>query len=404
MKNIKENLLLFQELIGCNHNLYFWSYSPDFELLHSNCPRELIDSDSIFLINQAEPLLTYAQNGHYPFILDSFLNLLWIADFEWEEDKLQKIHIIGPAFSGRNSYQQLKHKLDQRNFSVTAKLAVLKRLDSIPILPTNLLFQYAIMLHYCITGEKISSQNLQYTSHYEENEIHEDLQGISNEHRGIWVAEQAFLNMLREGNPDYKDALEKSISLSSGVKFDVGDSLRQAKNNLLVLLTLCSRTAIEGGLSPTISYTLCDYYTQRSEDSGTISELSLLCRTMLEDYVQRVRQAKLDIDISKSVQSCCDYISTHMSEKFSIASLASRAGYTEYYFSRKFKQEMKMSINDYINQEKIRQAKLLLSSTTMKIQDISEELSFSSRSYFSDTFQKITGISPSEYRNLHLKI
>jgi len=404
MKNISENLSLFQELISCNHKLYFWSYSPDFKLLHTNCPEDLIDSDSIFLINQSKPLLTYAQNGHYPFILESFLNILWIADFEWEQDNLQIIHILGPVFSGRNSYQQLKHKLDQRNFSVPAKLAVLKQLDSIPILPTNLLFQYAIMLHYCITEEKISSQHLQYSSLFDEDKATEDIQKISDEHRGIWVAEQAFLNMLREGNPNYKDALEKSSSLSSGMKSDLGNSLRHAKNNLIVLLTLCSRASIEGGLSPSISYTLCDYYTKRSEDADTISELTLLCRTLLEDFIQRVRQAKQNTDISTPVQSCCEYISTHITKDMSISSLASRAGYTEYYFSRKFKQEMKMSISDYVNQEKIRQAKLLLSSTNMKIQDISEELSFGSRSYFYNIFQKATGCSPSEYRKTHLKI
>ena len=34
----------------------------------------------------------------------------------------------------------------------------------------------------------------------------------------------------------------------------------------------------------------------------------------------------------------------------------------------------------------------------MSVQEISDELSFGSRSYFSSTFQRETGISPSEYR------
>jgi AraC-like DNA-binding protein len=280
---------------------------------------------------------------------------------------------------------------------------VLKQLDTVPIIPTNLLFQYAIMLHYCITEEKITSQDLQYSSRYEE-EKPDDIQNISEEHRGIWAAEQEFLNMIREGSSNYKEALEKSSFLSSGVKFDTGDSLRKSKNNFLVLLTLCSRATIEGGLSPAISYTLFDYYIQRCEDADSISELTLLCRTMLEDFIQRVQITKQNAAISKSVQSCCDYICANIAERLSIDFLANRAGYTEYYFSRKFKQEMQMTISDYIKNEKIRQAKLLLSSTTKGIQEISDDLSFSSRSYFSDSFQKNTGISPSEYRKLHLKI
>ncbi len=105
--------------------------------------------------------------------------------------------------------------------------------------------------------------------------------------------------------------------------------------------------------------------------------------------MQRVRQARVNSAISKTVQSCCDYISVHVNEKLSIEFLSQRAGYTEYYFSRKFKQETGYSISEYIKREKIRKAQTLLSSTNMSILEISNELSFSSRSYFSDTFQKI---------------
>ena len=301
--NVHNNLKLFQELISCSHKLYLWSYTPDLTLISTNCPTDMIDGNSFFMINQSEPLLKYAQNGHRPFVMDSFLNILWIADFEWEGDDLQKIHMIGPTFSGGNSYQKLKEKLDAHNLSVQAKIAVLKQLDEIPILPTNLLFQYAIMLHYCITEEKISSQDLQYPAMLSEEEGPKDIQNISDEHPGIWASEQMLVKMFREGNPNYKDALEKSSTLSSGVKFNSGDSLRHSKNNMIVLLTLCSRAAIEGGLSPSISYTLCDYYTQRCEDAGSISEMTILSRTMLEDYMQRVRQARADSAISRTVQS-----------------------------------------------------------------------------------------------------
>lgn len=124
---------------------------------------------------------------------------------------------------------------------------------------------------------------------------------------------------------------------------------------------------------------------------------------MLDDYIQRVRSTKESTGISQATLNCCDYISTHLSDNLSIDFLASRAGYTEYYFSRKFKQETGMSIREYINQEKMHKAKILLSSTTMSILEIGTELGFNSRSYFSDTFQKMIGTSPGEYRKMHLK-
>ena len=57
----------------------------------------------------------------------------------------------------------------------------------------------------------------------------------------------------------------------------------------------------------------------------------------------------------------------------------------------------------YIRQKKTEEAKLLLSGTRMSISEISDELSFSSRSYFFSSFQKETGMSPTKYRQLYTK-
>ena len=94
----------------------------------------------------------------------------------------------------------------------------------------------------------------------------------------------------------------------------------------------------------------------------------------------------------------------HPKENFSIADFAKRTGYTEYYFSHKFKQEIGMSISEYIRKVKIEQACILLAGTHMGIQEISDELGFTSRSYFSSSFQKESGMSPSEYRRKNSKL
>ncbi len=404
--NVRKNLDLFQELISCSHKLYLWSYSPDMKLIHTNCPTADRSGDYIFMDDLIDHILDYAKTGHYPLIMSTFLNILWVIALERNRETLKSIQILGPMFSGANSQQKIKEMLDKRQWSVHSKINVIKGLDQIPIIPSNLLFQYTYMLHYCVSGEKISNKDLQYKSFPSREKTQEDdsIDKISEEHLGIWASEQNFLNMIRTGNPDYQRALDKSSFLSSGIKVTSNDSLELAKCNVFVLLTLVSRAAIEGGLSPAVSYNLCDYYSQRVIDAGSTSETSLLAHTMLEDYVTRIQEVHGNMEISKTVQSCCDYITTHINEKFTIDFLAARAGYTEYYFSRKFKQEMGMSISEYIKQEKIKQAALLLSTTTMSIQDISNELSFSSRSYFSDIFQKLTGESPGEYRKKNLKI
>ncbi|MBD5457649.1 MAG: AraC family transcriptional regulator [Lachnospiraceae bacterium] len=405
--NLKEKLDFFHQIIQCNHNLSLHSYEPELILTHSNIMQAAAsnDDDALLLLSLGEPIRKHIENGiHEPLFIDDHLGLIWIVAFEYEENSLRGIHTLGPAYSGRNSYQNIKKELDKHDLSVSNRIKVFKLFDHIPIIPTNQLFQYAVMLHYCVTGRRITTNDLHFSEKASEKPSSSEISLITKEHRGIWMAEQEFMNMLREGNPNYLDAIARANSLSDGPRFDVGDSLRRAKSTSIVLLTLCSRAAIEGGVNPSVAYTLNDYYMQMIEDCKNIAETSATCYTLMEDYVQRVQQEKAKNAISGQMRSICDYIAIHIKEKLSITQLAEQAGYTEYYFSHKFKNEIGYSVADYIKHEKIQQAKLLLSGTKMSIQEISDELSFGSRSYFSSSFQKETGLSPSEYREQNIKL
>ena len=176
------------------------------------------------------------------------------------------------------------------------------------------------------------------------------------------------------------------------------DPLRQAKTSIIVFTSLCTRAAIEGGLSPEQAYSLGDNYIQSAESSKDISELSALSNIMYDDFIHRVHDCRVNPQYSKPIQECCDYIELYVEDKLGIAELAARVGYTEYYLSRKFKEETGVSLNNYIKFAKVERAKFLLSSTDTSIQEISNRLGFCSRSYFGSTFQKIVGCSPADYR------
>ena len=73
-------------------------------------------------------------------------------------------------------------------------------------------------------------------------------------------------------------------------------------------------------------------------------------------------------------------------------------GYTEYYLTHKFKEETGFCINDYVKNVKIERAKVLLKSTQMSVQEISEELAFGTRNYFTRIFTEIVGYTPIQFR------
>ncbi|MCR1841927.1 helix-turn-helix transcriptional regulator [Murimonas intestini] len=402
--NVSEKLSVYLELINCNYDLYVWEYNDKLQFLHTNWTQSIFSGNFLSYTGLAPLVDEHISSGlRTPLILEAPANLLWIAGFYYEGPLLVKCYFIGPIYSGRDSHLLLRKHMDSYELSVKLRSMITKIFEQIPTIPGNILSQYAVMLHYCLTGEKISSNDLTYQSTVP-TARKTFPQSASLEHAGIWYSEQQLCKMLADGDPRYKEALAKSASLSSGLHAETGDSLRQHKNNSLVLLTLCSRACIQGGLTPSISYDLNDYYAARLEECTSLTEVQKLSETMLADYVYRVQQAKKDSHISSQVQNTCAYIKANITTPLSIKTLAEKYGYSEYYFSHKFKKELGISINDFILNEKIEQAKLLLSGTNDNIQTISDNLLFGNRSYFYACFQKQTGMSPSEYRAQNTKL
>ena len=177
-----------------------------------------------------------------------------------------------------------------------------------------------------------------------------------------------------------------------------GCPLRQVKNTVLAGITLFARAAMEGGLTPEVSYTLSDYYFQSVEACTSMADLVEIAHTMERDYIHRVHRCRTS-GLSRPIQTCCEYIGLHLEEKISLAQLAREAGYSEYYLGKKFKQELHMSPNEYIRRQRLERAALLLRTTRDNIQDISAQLQFCSQSYFADHFRKLFGVSPAVYRN-----
>ena len=48
--NIKERLSFFQEMVQCEYPLHLWRYDPDFELIKTDCPAEMMLPDIISML------------------------------------------------------------------------------------------------------------------------------------------------------------------------------------------------------------------------------------------------------------------------------------------------------------------------------------------------------------------
>ena len=93
-----------------------------------------------------------------------------------------------------------------------------------------------------------------------------------------------------------------------------------------------------------------------------------------------------------------DYITSHLNQKITNDALAQIAGLSTAYFYEVFKQTEGMSPHRYVLQYRMRRIQQLLASTEMSLAEIADAVGFCNQSHCIQSFWKIFGVTPGEYR------
>ncbi|MGM0237867.1 helix-turn-helix domain-containing protein [Enterococcus sp. AZ103] len=176
------------------------------------------------------------------------------------------------------------------------------------------------------------------------------------------------------------------------------DPLRQARYSFVVLVTLISRLAIEGGIDSESAYNLSDLYIQKMDLLTTSQEIAEITYSMIYDYTSRINLLRYPAEYTQLTRMTIDYILGHLHYPIRIEELANYASVSKNYLSTKFHQNTGITITDFILEARLKEAAELLRFTQQTIQEISMSVGFSSPSYFASRFKKIYQISPKKYR------
>ncbi|WP_164821655.1 AraC family transcriptional regulator [Paenibacillus koleovorans] len=93
------------------------------------------------------------------------------------------------------------------------------------------------------------------------------------------------------------------------------------------------------------------------------------------------------------------FLDSNYTKDIPLAEIANRLYISPYYLGHLFKQETGYSPNNYMIQRRIGEARQLLLTTDLTVQEIAERVGYDNSSYFSTLFKKATGQSPSSYRD-----
>lgn len=383
MHNIDNSFDFFCDLFSHNYAFSIWILDKHFNLLKTNCKEEKIlkkfkESNNKLLIFLKE----YHYNTDKPVIFTLESSITEFALFHND-----KIYLLGPVYI-EDSILNTKLYLNS---------------IELPLIHIGVYFQYCLLFHFCVTGKKISYTDFNLVNnHYIQtnNTDNEKSASISeiNVLNEKYLLEQQILNIVESGNLEYLKNTTHYANKYFEIAINSSDnSLRQLKNTCISFSTLCSHSAINGGLAPDIAILFSQFYIQKLEKSLNHIDVVSINTEMFKTFTEQVHFCKLKT-LSPFTKKCHDFIELNIENNCSIKSLATYTGYSEQYIGKKFKAERKISIKEYINQQKIEHAKHLLENTQLSIGEITDRLCFGSISYFSKTFKSFTNTTPALYR------
>lgn len=307
---------------------------------------------------------------------------------------------IGPVFPTGITEELFDHLMREQVVSAEHKETLREYIMHIPNITRSQLAQHMVLIHNCVNEDKISYEAVygiqpqdalpQKVFHLaSDDEIGADL--FSYEKQLYHIVSSGNVTSLKDYLCTFTDHMYMGRLASS--------ELRHYKNLFIVTAAnLSSMCAIPSGVSAVDANRLTNLYIKSCENLRTVEEILTLLRTMFFDFCKLCGEASAPFKDSPELMKCIDFIRNHVNESVSVSDIARHIKRSDSYAMKLFRNELGITIGQFIMRCKLEEAKSLLTYTDMSLSEISNYLCFSSQSYFQNVFRKKYNITPDHYR------
>lgn len=134
-----------------------------------------------------------------------------------------------------------------------------------------------------------------------------------------------------------------------------------------------------------------------------LSLKELLIRLVQSQYLKRVEMDINDNKNSSRQHFLLDYIHGHLTEKLGADTLSRKAYMSRNEFFKWFRHQFGISPLEYVNRERIKLAKQLLSNQNKTVTETAYQCGFTDVNYFVRLFKKSEGITPGTFKYIALR-
>ena len=134
---------------------------------------------------------------------------------------------------------------------------------------------------------------------------------------------------------------------------------------------------------------------ERIYKASTLEELT----TVLHDLFRRQENTQNTDVQNERISIIKNYVHEHFAEsELGVTGIADHMGLSTAYLSSFFKKETGISLNKYIHEYRMNEAKRLLLGTSLKVAEVAQKVGYANPSYFISVFRSATNSSPQKFR------
>lgn len=237
--------------------------------------------------------------------------------------------------------------------------------------------------------DKISSNSYDYDS----QKLFRSMESI--EHR--FNAEAEFMQIVSHGQLHKIEMYANMIDIQ-GTEIRLADRVRNAKNYAIIMNTLLRKAAENGSVHPVHIDKLSSDFAKKIELQTSEKGVTILIQEMARKYTLLVKNHSMH-GYSTLVRRVLVHIDTDLAGDLTLNTQAKLLNVNPCYLSTVFKKETGHTLTEFVTSKRIEHAIFLLNTTKMQIQTIAQYCGIPDICYFTKTFKKMVGKSPSEYKN-----
>ena len=211
-----------------------------------------------------------------------------------------------------------------------------------------------------------------------------------------YASENLLMDAVSKGKLHLVTAVASSV-YNNGTEQRLADSLRERKNNLVILKTLLRKAAEYGGVHPLHIHKLSSSYAEQIENIRTIKQSWKLQEKMIRSFCNLVKKQSLS-QYSLYVAQTITMVQFDLTADLSLKAIAAQLNVNPSYLSNLFHKECGCTLTEFVNRQRVEKAAFLLSKGNLLVQDVAAECGIQDANYFIKLFKKYTGMTPNRYR------